>query len=396
MQMKKILIVGAGFLQDFVIRRAKELGYYTIAIDGNPEAVGLKHADKGAAINIVDVDACYEFAKNESIDGVLTAATDFGVLSTSYIAEKMGLPGLKYEAAKRIKNKYTVRKRLIDANVDDTHEAFEVDSVTNLEKISVHYPVMVKPCDGSGSRATSRVDTFENLKNACNLAISSSLVHKALVESFIFGKEYGAESIVINGKVHVLTIMKKRMTAPPYYAEIGHQIPNELPLEVESKAKTCVEKAIKALEINHGAVNMDLIINESGDIHIVDVGARMGGNLIGSHIVPYGTGIDYIKVLIRSSLGEHVDLTPSIYTAVATRLLAFPEGDINFLPNISQLEKEQNVEIYHHMSIGMHVNEYHTNLDGCGYIVARAEKGSEATNKVECVYRQLYRACFGG
>ncbi len=394
--MKKILIVGAGFLQDFVIRRAKKLGYYTIAIDGNPEAVGLKHADKGAVINIVDAESSLRFAKKENIDGVLTVATDFGVLSTSYIADKMGLAGLNYESAKRIKNKYSVRRKLIDANVDDTHEAFEVDSKTNLEELTIHYPVMVKPCDGSGSRATIRVDNFENLKNACNLAISSSLVHKAIVESFIFGEEYGAESIVINGEVHVLAIMKKRMTAPPYYAEIGHQIPNELPIEVERKAKTCVEKAIKALEINHGAVNMDLIINESGDIHIVDVGARMGGNLIGSHIVPYGTGIDYIRALISSSLGEHVDLTPSIYTSVATRLLAFPEGNINCLPDISQLEREHNVEIYHHMSVGMHVNEYHTNLDGCGYIVAKANEGSEAVNKVEYVYRQIYRACFGG
>ena len=75
--MKKILIVGAGFLQDFVIRRAKKLGYYTIAIDGNPEAVGLKHADKGAVINIVDAESSLRFAKKENIDGVTELIIDF-------------------------------------------------------------------------------------------------------------------------------------------------------------------------------------------------------------------------------------------------------------------------------------------------------------------------------
>ena len=45
--MKKVLIVGAGFLQRFVIRRAKELGYYTLAVDGNPEAVGFACVCKG-------------------------------------------------------------------------------------------------------------------------------------------------------------------------------------------------------------------------------------------------------------------------------------------------------------------------------------------------------------
>lgn len=39
--MKKILIIGAGFLQDFVIKKAKEMGYYVLAVDGNPLAIGL-------------------------------------------------------------------------------------------------------------------------------------------------------------------------------------------------------------------------------------------------------------------------------------------------------------------------------------------------------------------
>lgn len=148
--MKKILIIGAGFLQDFVILKAKELGYYTIAIDGSPLAVGLGHADEAEVIDIVDQEACYKFAKSKNIQGVLTAATDFGVLSASYVAEKLHLPGLNYEAAKRVKNKYEVRKRLIEACADDMQEAYEVDKNTELATLDLHYPVMVKPCDGSG------------------------------------------------------------------------------------------------------------------------------------------------------------------------------------------------------------------------------------------------------
>lgn len=43
--MKKILIIGAGFLQDHVIRKAKSMGYETLAVDGDPDAVGFRHAD---------------------------------------------------------------------------------------------------------------------------------------------------------------------------------------------------------------------------------------------------------------------------------------------------------------------------------------------------------------
>lgn len=368
--MKKILIIGAGFLQDFVIQKAKELGYYTIAIDGSPEAIGLQHAHKGAVVNIVDEKACYEYAKNEGIDGVLTAATDFGVLSTSYVAEKLGLPGLKYEAARRIKNKYEVRRRLIDSEVDDTHEAYEVGSETVLDDLIIHYPVMVKPCDGSGSRATRRVDCLEELKEACEDAVKTSRVHKALIETFVTGHEYGAESIVVNDEVFVLGIMKKWMTEPPYYAELGHQIPSELPISIEQKARKCVEKAIKALEINHGAVNMDLIISPSGDVHIVDVGARMGGNMIGPCVIPTGTGVAYMDNLIRTAVGDDPDWSAIAQRKVCTRLLAFKSGRVDVLPDFKSIEDKYDVKIYHHMNPGDIVNEYHTNLDGYGYIIA--------------------------
>ena len=375
--MKKILIIGAGFLQDFVIQKAKELGYYTIAIDGSSEAIGLQHAHKGAVVNIVDEKACYEYAKNEGINGVLTAATDFGVLSASYVAEKLGLPGLKYEAAKRIKNKYEVRRRLIDSEVDDTHEAYEVGSETVLDDLIIHYPVMVKPCDGSGSRATRRVDCFEELKAACEDAVKTSRVHKALIETFVTGHEYGAESIVVNGEVFVLGIMKKWMTDPPYYAELGHQIPSELPNSIEQKARKCVEKAIKALEINHGAVNMDLIISPSGDVHIVDVGARMGGNMIGPCVIPLGTGVAYMDNLIRTAVGDDPDWSVIAQRKVCTRLLAFKSGRVDVLPDFKSIEDKYGVTIYHHMNPGDIVNEYHTNLDGCGYIIAGDEETAD-------------------
>ena len=54
MSTKKVLVIGAGFLQTYVIKRAKELGYYTYAVDGSASASGFQYADEYAVINIVD------------------------------------------------------------------------------------------------------------------------------------------------------------------------------------------------------------------------------------------------------------------------------------------------------------------------------------------------------
>ena len=394
--MKKMLVIGAGFLQDFVIQKAASMGYDTLAVDADPEAIGLTHAHKHSVINIVDEKACLEYAKQEQIDGVLTATTDYGVLTASYIAENMGLPGLKYEVAQLIKNKYRVRKCLYEHHVDDTEQAFEVNAETDIEELvqKLTYPVMVKPCDGSGSRGASRVDNASDLPKACQFAMNGSITHRAEIESFIDGTEYGAESLVINGEIHVLSIMKKWMTEPSYYAELGHAIPCGLPVDIEKKAKDCVTNAIKVLGINHGSVNMDMLITTDGKVYIVDIGARMGGNMIGPCIIPYGTGIDYVGAMIQNAVGDPVDLSVHEHEAVATKLLAFEYGIIKKMPDMKALENRYGVEIYHHMTKGMTVNEYHTNLDGCGYIVAKGKTVDEAETKALKVLETIKTEAF--
>ena len=167
-----------------------------------------------------------------------------------------------------------------------------------------------------------------------------------------------------------------------------------MPKEVEERAKQCVENAIKALGINFGSVNMDMLITAEGKIHIIDIGARMGGNMIGPCIIPYGTGIDYMANMIRNAVGDEIDLTPRQKSAVATRLLAFGNGVVKQLPDFEKLEKEYGVEIYHHLEVGQTVKEYHTNLDGCGYIVARADNVETAIKKAKEVWELIGKTIF--
>ena len=146
-----------------------------------------------------------------------------------------------------------------------------------------------------------------------------------------------------------------------------------------------MKNTIKALGINFGSVNMDMLITNDDKVHIIDVGARMGGNMIGPCIIPYGTGVDYMAAMLQNAVGDEVSLNVGKHTAVATKLLAFGGGVVKTLPDMKEIEEKYGVEIYHHLAIGMKVNEYHTNLDGCGYIVARAETREEAVETAATV-----------
>lgn len=365
-------MLGGGFLQTFVIKEAKKCGYYVLVLDANPNAMGFAYADEYAVINIIDETACCEYAREKKIDGVLTAATDYPVLTMSRIACELGLPGINYTSAKIVKNKARVRKILFDAKADDTGYSYEVNSLDEAKEIlpEITFPRMVKPVDGSGSRGASRVDCGEDFIAACKFAMDSSITHTAVAEPFVEGLEYGVESFVYEGEIYVMGIMQKEMTLPPYYAELGHAIPSGLSDSHEEKVRACVRKAISALGINYGSVNMDLLIH-GDDVHIVDIGARMGGNLIGSHVIPRGTGIEYMQNMIRAAVGDEANFKPvNAPFPIATKILALSPGKIVELPNFEVLKREFGVEIEHHLKVGDVITPYRTNLDGCGYVVS--------------------------
>jgi biotin carboxylase len=381
---KKLLMIGGGFLQTFVIKKAKKMGYEVYVVDGDPYAEGFHYADCYEVIDVKDEEGCLKYAQEHHIDGVLTAATDFSVLAMSYVAENLHLPGINYKAAQRIKNKAAVRKCLFEAKADDTGYSFEIDSLTQIAQIlpQVKFPIMMKPCDGSGSRGASRVDNAEEFEQACKYAMEGSITHRAVAEPFVVGKEYGVESFVENGEIHVLAVMQKDMTQPPYYAELGHAIPSGLPADVENRIKECVRKALVAMGVNHGSVNMDILVSEDYSVHIVDVGARMGGNLIGSHIIPLGTGIDYMGNMIKAAVGDKTNWDPiSNPQPVATKLLALAPGIVKTLPDFEAIEKEYDVKIEHHLHVGDTITPYRTNLDGCGYVIAGGCNSNVAISK---------------
>lgn len=57
--MKKLLVIGAGLLQSYVIKRAKELGLYVLAIDRDPHAIGFQYADEYEIIDIINKKRVY-------------------------------------------------------------------------------------------------------------------------------------------------------------------------------------------------------------------------------------------------------------------------------------------------------------------------------------------------
>ena len=108
--MKKLLVLAAGILQVPVIKKAREMGHYVIAADGNPEAAGLPLADKAIVANITDEEVMLRIACEEKVDGVIHPCSEVSMNVMGRINDELGLSGVSRETAIQATNKHLMRK----------------------------------------------------------------------------------------------------------------------------------------------------------------------------------------------------------------------------------------------------------------------------------------------
>jgi len=92
-------------------------------------------------------------------------------------------------------------------------------------------------------------------------------------------------------------------TGAPFFVELEHHQPSSLSSDIQERVKDIVLKALDALHIVYGASHSELKITEEGDIRVIEIGARMGGDFIGSNLVKLSTGYDFLKGVIEVALG---------------------------------------------------------------------------------------------
>ncbi len=300
---KKLAIIGASYLQRPLVEKCKELGVYSICFAWEEGAVCKDLCDKFYPISTVDKEEILKVCQEEMIDGITTIASDVATLTVNYVAEKMGLIGNPDKYSQTATNKYLMRQCFMENDVPSPKFCLTDGVIPEIAK-TFTYPVIVKPTDRSGSRGVEKVEKKTDLKAAIERACKESFQQKAVIEEFVEGREISVESISFKGKHHILQITDKVTTGAPFFVELEHHQPSSLPEDVKNRVKDIVLNALDALHIQYGASHSELKITEDGDIKVIEIGARMGGDFIGSDLVRLSTGYDFLKGVIKVALGQ--------------------------------------------------------------------------------------------
>lgn len=381
--MKKIMILGASILQLPAIRQAKQMGLQVVAVDMNPNAVGfLEEGIECEIVSTIDIPAVLKAAKKHQIKGIMTLASDMPVRTVAVVAKELGLVGISEDTAIKATNKALMRDALHAYDVP-MPKYFKVSSKEEYKSIIQNFSnaYIVKPADNSGSRGIYVVFDHTDKKVAMS-AYDYSRKHsrngEVVVEEYMRGPEVSVETISFNGVCHVIQITDKLTTGAPHFVEMGHSQPSMLE---DSTKRIIAEVAIAAnhaLGIESGPSHTEIIVTKEGP-KIVELGARLGGDCITTHLVPLSTGVNMVDACIRIAIGEKPDLEIKYQLSSAIRYFQQKAGRIKRISGIDIAKQIPGVEeicIVH--GNGESITNITDSASRMGFVIAKSDMPSSA------------------
>lgn len=334
MDSNKLVIIGANEFQKPLVIKAKEMGYETHVFAWEDGAVCKEFADCFYPISIIDKDRILDVVRTTKPKGVISIASDLAIITVNYLATQLDLVGNNVRSTLISTNKYEMRQALSKKGLPCPKFFLAANDLSSDIKIT--FPLIVKPVDRSGSRGVTRVESYDELNKAIKRSMQLSFVNQAIVEEFVDGQEYSMEMLSFEGKHYFLAITEKFTTGSPNFVEVMHLQPGRIKEEVLKKAVQTIEVALDALEIEYGASHSEFKVNQEGDITIIEIGARMGGDYIGSDLVPLTTGLDFIRMVIAVATG--INLKPQFIRKHSNRAalvrFIFDQEDVNLLEDL--------------------------------------------------------------
>lgn len=364
--MKKILILGAGEMQIPVIQKANEMGYESIALDYDEDAVGFKYANKKYVVSSTDAEKVLAVAKQENADALLTTS-DYPVNVVAKVSQILGLPAMSPEVANICTNKYLQRK-LFSENRINAPKFYLISENVDLSNYN-DFPYIVKPVDSSASRGVRKVGQLAELEDAINEAKAFSRTGQVLIEQFIGGKEFSVETLTQNGETTIASITEKLVIGEEYgyFVEDTHIEPARINAEEWQVIEGEVKKALKLIKADNCPSHTEVKL-WNGKPYIIEMACRLGGDYITSDLVPLSTGIDMLANLVKLSIGIPIEREKVINKVSC----------VQFLNPKNYNRCKQFIESNNSHIIRSNIREYSTHriensLDRLGYVIMQAD-----------------------
>jgi len=386
--MKTIIFLGAGSEQAHVLHLAQELGYKTCVLDSNKNAIGKKFADIFLNCDITSTSDILKEVKNISVDGIFVHAIELSNV-VAEVAEKLGLKGIKPEAAINSTNKLK-RLEIFKKNKITCVTFGATNNILEAKKIAkdILYPVVIKPVDNAGSRGVILINNELELEKYFFESLSYCKKEKIiLIEEYLQGHQISSETVIHNNKMFTTGFSDRNYEKMekyfPYFVEDGGDMPTKINNKLKSKTIEIIEKSISSLGLDFGVAKGDLLIHNNIPI-VIEMASRTSGGRFATHQVPISTGVNILKPLLQMTCGDPInenDFTPKFNLGCSQRYIMPEPGMITKVEGIEEAKKSPGVTsviIDKDISLGTEIPKATNNVARIGVVMAKGETHDEA------------------
>lgn len=309
---KKLLLLGGSRQQVAAIETAKRLGYETVLCDYLADNPGQHVADRFYQVSTTDREAVLKTAQKEQIDGILAYASDPAAPAAAYVAERLGLPGNPYKAVEVLCSKDKYRAFLKEhgfctpeaEGYSDAEEALE-----DIRKGRFRFPFLIKPVDSSGSKGVSRIDDRAGAEAGIAYAMSFSRTKRIIVEEYVekYGYQVAGDGFSVDGELVFRCFANDHFdsgcTNP--FVPAAASFPCEMPDQVQDRIHKEIQRLITLLGMGTCAYNFDIRVDKDGNVYLMEVAPRSGGNYI-PQVICHATGVDLVEYAVKAAMGVRI------------------------------------------------------------------------------------------
>ncbi|HEX6361132.1 ATP-grasp domain-containing protein [Actinophytocola sp.] len=391
--MTTLVLLGAADGAVPTYQRAAKLGYRTIAVDIKPGAPAVPFADEYLHISTrAPEQVAAALAGRTDIIGVLAPASDIALPSQRWLARHWNLPNPISEGAVLASADKSVFRTVCDGLGFPTYGAVAGTTGDQLRAaaLALRFPTLVKPVDSTGSRGVVPCGGPGELGLAVRQAIEHSPSGRVVVEEQVTGEHLTVEAVVDGGRVIFYSVSSRTITPPPYYITATQLLPAELPKEVDRTLAAMLDALCAELGYVSGPLNLDLVLAPDGQLYLIEMGARSGGNGL-AELIETSCGVDTIAAAIALAVGDQVVLTPREPRPVLLRVIAADRpGQLVAVHGIAEVKAlPEFVDLRLFAEPGDQVRPYTQAANKVGYVVLTAPTPDELRAVVSFVDRTL-------
>lgn len=304
---KKLLVITSDSNDLVFVQAAKELGVYVVCCDRYENwdlSPAKKLADEAWNIDYTDTETVAARCREIGIDGVIAGYGEDRVTAACRISRAIGAPFYATEEQINITRNKRVFKDLCKKHgVPVPADYCFTLPLSEQDRSSIVYPVIVKPTDNGGRKGISVCMCEAELDDAIAYAQSQSKDGGIVIEEYVTGTELSAVYTMANGSISLSCVNDKYNSEDQGGTSRLCDLvltPSRHYQQYVQTVDAGIRRLLKDIGAENGVANFQMIAGKNG-IRVFEMGYRVNGN-DDFKVIRKNNGLDFLKMVISYSL----------------------------------------------------------------------------------------------